>query len=245
MAIPKLDSDETIALAFSTLLSQLVFLLVSIIALIAGDVLLAGRGIASLATGSWAEPVFSSLRAQPPLATFGAACATALVLYLYAAWSEKRGLRNENARRGIMASRRGVAGEMPRLPLPLIVVLMTIVGFSEELLFRFLLLGSLVAFLGPLCGFALAAVVSIAASAIAFSIAHIVNNGSGPVATWLLLGVVMGAAFSLTESLAAVAAAHALYNIAVLVSARIEMHRDPNYFGGPAPTRALMDSEGA
>lgn len=245
MTVPKLDGEEVLALAFSTLLSQLVFLLVSFFALAIADVLIAGNGFSSLATGGWASPVLNSLLAQPPLATLGIACASGFALFLYAVWSERRGLRDKGTRREIMASRQGVAGEMPRLPLPLTIVLMAIVGFSEELLFRFLLLGALFALLDPLCGFIPAACVSVAISSVAFCLAHVVNNGFGAVATWLLLGLVLGAVFVVAESLAAVAAAHMLYNVAVLLTERIEMRRDPDYFGGPIPTRVLMDSDDA
>ena len=51
----------------------------------------------------------------------------------------------------------------------------------------------------------------------------------------------LGGAFLATGSLAVVAIAHALYDIAVLAIARVQMSRDPDYFGGPAPTRAMLD----
>lgn len=245
MTIPKLDGGETLALTFTLLLSQLIFLLISFFVLVIMDALVAGNGFASFTTGSWTNPVFAALHIQSPLVTFGAACASGLVLYFYAAWSEKRGMRNENVRQEILTSRQGIAGEMPRLPLPLIIILMTIVGFSEELLFRFLLLGTLFAVLSPLCGSILAAGISIVISSIVFCLVHVFNNGSGPIITWLILGMVLGAVFILTENLAAVMLAHTFYNIAVHISARVEMHRNPDYFGGPIPTKVLMDSEDA
>lgn len=243
MTIPKLDGAEALALTFSLLLSQIVFLLISLVVLMIMDAFGTGHGLASFTTGSWTNPIATSLQAQPPAITCGLACVTSLVLFAYAAWSEKRGLRNEKTRTDIIASRQGIAGEIPRLPLLLIIVLMGIVGFSEELLFRFLVLGTLYAVLAPLCGSILAACISIAISSIVFCLAHILNNGSGAIATWLILGVVLGTAFVLTESLAAIAAAHAIYNIAVLVTTRIKMHHDPNYFDGSIPTRILIDSD--
>ncbi len=242
MPLPKLDTVEAIALVLATLLKQFSFLVASVVFLVVMDALVAGKGISSLTMFSWASPVFASLTAQPLHVAIGAACVTAFVLFALATWQEARGLKNENARRSIMASRQGIAGEMPRLPLLAIIALMALVGFSEELLFRFLLLGTLKNALAPLCGVAASIVVAIFLSTLAFYLAHTSSNNAGPVFTCLLLGVILGVAYVASGSLAIVAAAHALYNIAVLVSQRIEMRRNPNYFGGPIPTRVYVDS---
>ena len=45
-------------------------------------------------------------------------------------------------------ARRGLNGELPRLPFPALVILMAITGFAEELLYRYAAIGLLTALIG-------------------------------------------------------------------------------------------------
>ena len=236
-----LDSQEAWVLTANLLISQLILLAIGI----AGSIALAG-----LASGDWmdatfgfdwADTIWHSLDALSLAPTLTVGCALAASFTAIAYLSERRALSTDRGRQSVLRTRQGINGELARLPLPLIVVLMALTGFSEELLFRFALVGIVEELLSPILpGFA-GATVALLASSVAFWLSHVRYRDLVTTVLTLALAFVLGGAFLVSGSLAVVAAAHTLYDISVLVIARIQMTNDPGYFGGPAPTRAMLD----
>lgn len=80
-------------------------------------------------------------------------------------------------------------------------------AFAEEVIWRFLLYGSLAAMLSP----PLAAVVIV----VAFAGAHAIGQGAGAIVTHAVTGGAFTALYASTHSLLAAGAAHAAYNLLV------------------------------
>ncbi len=237
--LPRLDAEEALALCFSLTLSQALFLACGVAGAIALAGLASGDWPAAV-LGGWLQGVEASVRALPTVVTIGAGCALALVLFALSWNSEKRALSSKEGRASVMRNRQSINGEMPRVPLLALVVLMTLTGIAEELLFRYVIFGLAQQLLTPLLPGFVAAGIGLVVSSVAFFLAH---GGRPELATsgTFLLGVAFGIAYLATGSLAVVALAHALYNLLVLMTRRRQMRRDPDYFGGPAPQRIVMD----
>ena len=241
MKPPSLDPQETWVLTANLLLSQLILLVIGVV----GSIVLAGIasgdwGGAALGFG-WAEAIRRSLGAQPFAVTLVAGCGLAAAFTVVAYLAERRALSTDAGRESVMRTRQGVNGELARLPIPLVVVLMALTGFAEELLFRFALMGIVMQLLAPVLPGAVGAAIALFVSSTVFWLSHVRYRDLATTVLTLGLALVLGGAFLATGSLAVVAIAHALYDIAVLAIARIQMSRDPDYFGGPAPTRAMLD----
>lgn len=246
MSLPqeyKLESEEALALCLALGASQVLFLIAGMI----GSILMAGFSSSdwagALAKFTWVRDIGAALTALPAPATLAVAAGAATVMYALALGSERRAMSTEKGRASIRTTRRGVNGELPRLPLAVQVVLMTLTGFAEELAFRFVLLGALLKLLALALPYPAAALSALVISSAAFWLAHGGYRSAATALPALMLGLVLGATFLLTESLAAAALAHALYNLAVLVRARIKMRQDPDYFGGEAPTRVITGED--
>lgn len=243
--IPPLDSVESLVIVFNLLLSQARMLVGGVL----GSALAIG-----IATGDWAHAflqfgwlhaIQDSLSALPTPETLAVACAVAALFTAGAYVSERRALSNEAGRASVRAGRRGLNGELPRLPFLVLILLMGLTGFAEELLFRFALAGIVVGLLTPTLPAFVAVPIALFVSSVAFWFAHVRYRDLATTALTLLLGLGLGIVFFASGSLAVAAIAHALYNLAVIVIARVQMRRDPDYFFGPAPTRFLLDSEEA
>lgn len=240
MKVEPVDLDEAAALVINLLISQLIIL----VAGCAGSVVLAG-----VASGDWAgavlgfgwlRPIADSLCVLPAAQSLAVAVLLGAVFCIAAYVWERRALA-KGKRDEVASLRRSINGELPRLPIALWVVLMVLTGFTEELFFRFALLGLAAELLAGALPDVAAAVVAVVVSSLVFWLAHARYRSLAATVATLGLGLALGAAFLATESLAVVAGTHALYNIGTLAIARFRMNRDPDYFAGPAPTRALLD----
>ncbi len=241
MKAPALDPQEALTLTANLVISQFILLAVGV----AGAVVLAGLssgdwGAAVLGL-SWVGLVGQSLAASDLIPTIAAGCGLAALFTLVAYLFEQRALSTETGRASIMRTRQGINGELARLPLPALVALMALTGFSEELLFRFALMGIVEHLVALALPAPAATIIALFVASIAFWFSHVRYRDLATTVLTLGLALVLGIAFLVTESLAVVALAHALYNLCVLIIARVQMSRDPDYFGGPAPTRAMLD----
>ena len=146
--LPPIDGEEAWALVLASLLSQAIALGCGIV----GAVLLAGAAsgdwFAASIGGGWARGITDSLTALPPLPTVAAGVAAAALLWTGAWLNERRALANDEGRAAVFEARRGLNGELPRLPFPALVILMAITGFAEELLYRYAAIGLLTALIG-------------------------------------------------------------------------------------------------
>ena len=242
MKVAKLDFDEAVAIVLSTLLSQGIMLVWGVVVstILAG--VTSGDWLGAVVGLGWAPLVEQSVRALPTSITLGGAVLFAGALFAVAFILEKRAI----AKRGVeemIPIRRGIDGEVPRMPFPVLVVLMGIVGCVEELLFRFALLGLCIAMLSSVVPYFASVAISSVISSVLFVLAHAQYADMGQKMNTFFLGVAFCAVYLYSDSIALVAVAHALYNLAVLAYKRYQMNSDPDYFGGPAPTRVLMSEE--
>ncbi len=236
-----LDGHEARSLVANLAVSQGILLLAGF----AGAIVLTG-----LASGNWEQTVFGSewirsvvvsLSANPAQAAVAGA-ALALVLLALAWTCERWALRSPSGRKAVIATRQGINGEMPRLPASAIVVLMVLTGFTEELLFRFVLLGLLLYGFSLFVPSLLAAIVAVFVSSFVFWIAHVRYRDFWSSALILALAVLLNVAYLATGSLLLVVIAHAGYDLVTLFAERRKMVREPDYFHGKIPNRIILDA---
>lgn len=140
-----------------------------------------------------------------------------------------------------LAMRQGINGELPRLGLGTMLPLMIAVGLAEELLFRVGVIDLARALLGLVADAPLATAAAVVLSAVAFTVVHSRYGRTWAQATVLILGLLLGALYVHTGSYLAVAAAHAIYDLANLLIERRRMEREPDYFGGKAPDSVMSE----
>ncbi len=236
-----LDENEERRLVASMALSQGLLLLIGFAGAIAITGLTSGDWAQTVFGSAWIRSIVSSLTESPAQATVAGA-ALALVLLALAWTCERWALRSVSGRKAVLATRQGVNGEMPRLPASAIVVLMVLTGFTEELLFRFVLLGLLLygfsLFVPPL----LAAIIAVFVSSFVFWIAHVRYRDFWSSALTLALAVLLNVAYLATGSLLLVAIAHAGYDLVTLFAERRKMVREPDYFHGKIPNRIILNA---
>lgn len=241
--IPPLDTDEVWVLVFASVFSQAITLAAGVI----GSMLLAG-----IVTGDWVEAtigfgwlrgIVDALVALPPVPTAAWGAGIAAFALAAAHLNERRALASDEGRAAVYETRRGINGELPRLPAPVLVLLMTITGFVEELLYRYVAIGLVGTVLARAFPDAVAVALALVVSSVAFWFVHGIYRDAGHAVIITALGLVFGALYVASGSMAACAIAHALYDLGVLGIARMKMRREPDYFGGPAPTRVYLDED--
>lgn len=239
--LPPLDAEEAQVLAANLLISQLIMLAIGIAGSAVAEGVRSGDWMQATVGLGWLRSIAGSLASRPAAETLALGCLVAVALAFVAWAGERRALSTERGRASVLKSRRGVNGELARLPLAVLVPAMLLTGFAEELLFRFALMGLALAALAPVLPAPAAAGVALLVSSTAFWLAHARYRDPTTAVLTLALGLSLGALFLGSGSLAVAALAHALYDLIVLMASRRQMRRDPGYFGGPAPTRALLD----
>ena len=236
-----LEKDEANTLVANLALTQALLLLGGV----AGAMVVSG-----LSTGEWAEAILHfgwaraigrSICALPLWPTLGAGLGLAALFLLLGGLSERQALKGAGGEASVIAARRGINGELPRLGLPLIVLLMFMSGCAEELLFRFALLGGCDVLFGLFMPAGLAALCALVLSSFLFWMAHVRYRDFWSSALTLALAVALGLAFLASGSVAVVAIAHFAYDLIDVLAERWKMVRDPDYFRGSAPARVLLD----
>lgn len=244
MKLPPLDREEALVLVFSSTVTQAVFLILALVGLIVLEGLSSSDWFYAIVQFGWIASLTASIQTLPLHQTLIAGAVLGIVVFLLVDLSEKRAAKNEEMREVIIESHQGLHGEMPRLPILVIFILMSITGIAEELLFRYVLMSLILQLLSGLIGTIAATVIAVIVSTILFCLAHVGVQGTGSLLIWTSLGLIFGITFIATNNIALVAIAHALYDILVLLALRIQMHRDPKaFFGGFIPTRFLIDAE--
>lgn len=244
MKLPPLDREEALILVFSSFVTQAVFLILALVGLIVLEVLSTGDCFYAIVQFGWIASLTASIQTLPLYQTLIAGVVLGIVIFLLVDLSEKRAAKNKEMRENIIESHQALHGEMPRLPLLVIFILMSFTGICEELLFRYVLIGFILQLLSGLIGTIVAVVIAVVVSTIVFCLAHTGVQGTSSLLIWTSLGLIFGITFITTNNIAIVAIAHALYDILVLLALRIQMHRDPKaFFGGFIPTRFLIDAE--
>lgn len=236
-----LDEDEAWALATNVLLTQGILLLAGIVLSVVACGVLSGDWHDAVIGFGWLHMIADSLTRYSLATVLICGCLLAAAFYFVVWLQEQRALKSEEGRRSVFAGRQGVNGEFPRLPIVVIAALFAVTGFAEELLFRFSLITLASAVVSLALPTPIATVIALFVSSVAFWFAHVRYRDLASTVLTLALGLALGIAFVFTHSLAIVALTHALYDLAVVLGNRRRMRKDPNYFFGPAPTRALLD----
>lgn len=244
MKLPPLDREEALILVFSSFVTQAVFLILALVGLIVLEGLSTDNWFHAIVQFGWITSLITSIQTLPLPQMLLTAVALGVVIFLVVDLSEKCAAKNEEMRENIIESHQSLHGEMPRLPLLVIFILMSFTGICEELLFRYVLIGLILQLLSGLIGTIAAVVIAVVVSTIVFCLAHTGVQGTSSLLIWTILGLIFGITFITTNNIAIVVIAHALYDILVLLALRIQMHRDPKtFFGGFIPTRFLIDAE--
>ena len=236
-----LDPAEEQLLRDNLAASQALLLLLGVAGCVLVSGLSDGKWLAALAGFGWARVIAEALVAldvpQALLLGLGMAAAFLLVGTAMESWA----MRSEEGRRGVVEARRGVNGEMVRLSLPLLALLMCMAGFAEELLFRVVALGGVLVGLSLVMPVAPAALLAVTFSSIVFWMAHVRYRDLYSTILVLLMAVALGLCYLFTASLTAVWVAHTAYDLADLVVERRRMATEEDYFGGAAPSRVMLD----
>lgn len=199
---------------------------------------LRGEDLGHAATNGWAAAWADALAVGWP---WSLACAIVLaaLMFVIDRAAEWLAWRTPQGREEVLDVRRGLSGEIARLPLGKIAPLMLGVGCAEEAGFRFAVIGVVMAVAEPVLGFAGAAIIAVVASTVVFTLMHTQYHCLYANVVVSTIGLLLGAFYVLTGMLAAVALAHALYDFGVTA---FEAHRtvhNPDYFEGEAPTNAV------
>lgn len=244
MKLPPLDKEEAFVLVFSSFVTQAVFLILALVGLIVLEVLSSSDWFYAIVQFGWINSLIASIQTLPLYQTFIAGAVLGVVIFLLVDLSEKRAAKNEEMHQNIIESHQGLHGELPRLPILVLFIMMSFTGICEELLFRYVLIGLILQLLSGLIGAIAATVIAVIVSTILFCFAHTGVQGTSSLLIWLSLGLIFGVVFIASNNIVIVVIAHALYDILVLLALRIQMHRDPKaFFGGFIPTRFLIDAE--
>lgn len=236
-----LAEGEALALFAVTLYSQALLLLVGCVLCMVSFGISSNNWLDATIGFGWVKPIIASLTAFPASNTIAAGCAAAFIFFVIAWLNERRAYKTEAGRASIKAARQGIDGELPRLPLFALIVLFALIGFIEELLFRYAIFTLANALLSSFSPAPLTLAIALLVSSLAFCLAHTRYQNLSTIAVIFAMGLLFGAVFATTNSLAIVALAHGLYDLAVVICKRIQMKRDPNYFDGEVPTRVLLN----
>ena len=230
-----LPPEEQKALVNATILSELLWLAVFWAGATVLHGLSTGDWIGALAL-AWMPDLLASLRPHwvmfaLPLAMFAMAKGVQL-------WGQKT---SPSFRAAKLKLNQGLNGELPRLRTAHLVLCMCLAGICEELTFRYVLIGYLLLLLSLFLPTAAADAGAVAISALVFWLVHFQYRNFWMGIITFTVGLILGAGYVLSGSLLAVMFAHTAYNIAVVMSDRYEMVRDPDYFGGKVPVSFALD----
>lgn len=149
--------------------------------------------------------------------------------------------RSESFRAARRKINQGINGELPRVDLGRICLCMGLAGIAEELVFRYVVIGLLMLGLTQMLPYTAAALATLAIQSVAFWLVHLEYRDPWISTITLCDAAILGAGYLLTNSLLSCMIAHAAYNVITLLLDRRRMVKDPNYFGGPAPTSYVRD----
>ena len=141
----------------------------------------------------------------------------------------------------IIANRRGLNGEIPRINSYAVFAGMAAAGFAEELLFRFVLVGGVAVLLGLFIPAKIAVIAAVVISTAVFVYAHEEYRDWYTLLVCVAMSLVMSIAFVITGSYVVVALAHAAYDIVDIEIEGSRMVNEDDYFFGEVPQSVMLD----
>lgn len=238
-----LDAEEESTLIANLAMSQALLLVVGCIGVAIIDGVVSGNWSNAFLGMGWARAIAESLAALPLADTCIYTLTLAVVLYGLSWFAQRRALQTTMGRESVLEARRDVNGEFPRLKTSTVIAIMLGAGCAEELLFRYVAINGLLLIFNLVMTLPawFASFCALIISSFAFWLAHVRYRDFFSTVLTMFLAIALGVAYMATGSLAVVIIAHAAYDIAEVLMERYYMSKDDDYFGGPAPKRALLD----
>ena len=146
-------------------------------------------------------------------------------------------------RQDVLDIRQGINGELPRLGPVRMVVLCAYAGATEEIAFRYGLLGFFIAVSQALVPGVLSLAAAILLQAGIFAFMHDQYGRVWELAIVLTVGIAFGIVYVITQNLLVVMVAHALYDFIDLLIERYRMMKEPDYFDGNVPNDLVSGSQ--
>ncbi len=236
-----LPEGEQNALITNMLASECLLLVAGVVGAAVVCGITSGDWLGAIFGLGWARDIAQSCMALSATDTAIATAVTAFAMLAFARLVEFIASFSDAGWNSIIANRQGINGEIPRIGSYLVFAGMLAAGFAEELLFRFVLVGGLLAILSMVIPHEAAIVVVAAVSTVAFWRAHEEYRDAFTSATTLGVAAILCVAFIVTGSYLVVAIAHAAYDIIDVEIEGSRMLDDDDYFEGEPPQSAMLD----
>ena len=236
-----LPEGEQNALLTNMLASECLLLVAGVVGSMVACGITSGDWLGAIFGFGWARDIAQSCMALPAADTVIAAAVTAVAMFVLARLAEFVATFSDAGWGSIVASRRGINGEIPRIGSYLLFAGMLAAGFAEELLFRFVLVGGLASVLSLFVSHEVAIAVAVVVATIAFWRAHEEYRDAFTSVITLGVAAILGVAFAITGSYLVVAIAHAAYDIIDVELEGSRMLDDDDYFEGEPPQSVMLD----
>lgn len=232
---------EQNCLISNMLASECLLLLIGVVGSMVASGVVSGDWFGSIVGLGWAHEIALSCMKLSAIDTIVAAIVVTVVALAVAHAIESVASHTTSGRLSIIASRRGLNGEIPRIDSYAVFAGMAAAGFAEELLFRFVLVGGVTVLLGLFIPAKIAVIAAVVISTAVFVYAHEEYRDWYTLLVCVAMSLVMCIAFVITGSYVVVALAHAAYDIIDIEIEGSRMVNEDDYFFGEVPQSVMLD----
>lgn len=236
-----LDMGEQNCLISNMLASESLLLLIGVVGSMIASGIASGDWFGSIIGFGWAHEIALSCMKLSAIDTIVAAIVVTAIALAVAHAIELVASHTTSGRLSIIASRRGLNGEIPRIDSYAVFAGMAAAGFAEELLFRFVLVGGVAVLLSLFIPAKIAVIAAIVISTAVFVYAHEEYRDWYTLLVCVAMSLVMCVAFAVTGSYVVVALAHAAYDIIDIEIEGSRMVNEDDYFFGEVPQSVMLD----
>ena len=163
---------EQNCLISNMLASECLLLLIGVVGSMVASGVVSGDWFGSIVGFGWAHEIALSCMKLSAIDTIVAAIVVTVIALAVAHVIEFVASHTTSGRLSIIASRRGLNGEIPRIDSYAVFAGMAAAGFAEELLFRFVLVGGVTVLLGLFIPAKIAVIAAVVISTAVFVYAH-------------------------------------------------------------------------
>lgn len=232
---------EQNCLISNMLASESLLLLIGVVGSIIASGIASGDWLGSTIGFGWAREIALSCMKLSAIDTIVTAIVVTVIALAVAHAIEFVAAHTTSGRLSIIASRRGLNGEIPRIDSYAVFAGMCAAGFAEELLFRFVLVGGVAVLLGLFIPAIIAVIAAVIISTAVFVYAHEEYHDWYTLLVCVAISLVMCIAFVITGSYMVVALAHAAYDIIDIEIEGSRMVNEDDYFFGEVPQSVMLD----